>query len=78
MKEQMEQVKQLKQQFDQLQKERQYDMLFMAFVAFELDIEVTEENFDYLSNMYSIFMIEDQYTRMLSERLVKLGKEVGL
>ena len=78
MKEQMEQVKQLKEQFDQLQKERKYDMLFMAFVAFELEIEVTEENFDVLSKMYSIFMIEDQYTRMLSERLVKLGKEVGL
>lgn len=78
MKEQVEQVKQLKQQFDQLQKERKYNMLFMAFVAFELEIEVTEENFDYLSNMYSIFMIEDQYTRMLSERLVNLGREVGL
>ncbi|MGQ7508318.1 hypothetical protein ACTGWL_05345 [Streptococcus suis] len=75
---QMELVKELKQRFEQLIREKKYKLLFMAFVAFELEVELTEDNFDKLSSMYSIYTNGDQYTSMLSEKLVELGKEVGL
>ncbi|MFM0684258.1 hypothetical protein [Streptococcus suis] len=75
---QVELVKELKQRFEQLIREKKYNLLFMAFVAFELEVELTEDNLDKLSSMYSIYTNEDQYTSMLSEKLVELGKEVGL
>ena len=75
---QLDQVKELRQRFENLHNELKGDMLFMAIVSFELDIELSEENFDKLSSMYSIYMTEDQYTGRLSEQLVYLAKEVGL
>ncbi|HFI0144854.1 TPA: hypothetical protein ACGOR8_001931 [Streptococcus suis] len=75
---QLEQVSKLRQQFEELQNDSKDDMLFMAFVSFELGIELTEDNLHKLSNMYSIYMIEDHYTGMLSEQLRELAEEVGI